>query len=246
MKKVLVVAVLLVVAWSGCAFAATMVDFNPYTTDLFAERPFLTENARTELGVFEMNAGYNMALFQGNTTTQSVRAHINYGVTKNMTLGICLPYVGGYDGVNNAQIGIKYSLNSMIKAICPKEGVLDAAMSYTFVPGSMDYALKLILGKDLDKVNFCANLGYIKHSSQKTSIVYSGAVNFLLSSKLNLGGEIVGEVTREGGVANLTNASLACKYWLTDSFNVDLGVGTTIMSGPALYGTAGFTWFLED
>jgi hypothetical protein len=245
MKKVLLAVSM--VFWAGCASAATMVEFGPYTTDLFAERPYLTEKAWVvEQGRFEVQGGYSAFLSQSDTVSQSVRMHVNYGITKDMTLGICFPYGGDYTGVNDAQLGFKYSLNSLVNAVFPNRNLLDLSLTYSFVMGSMDYTVKVIAGKDWGRFRLYSNLGYVKRENVKTSIIYGAAVNCLVGMMWDLGGEVIGEIVREPGVPSTINMTVGAKYWFIDDFNVDLGIGTGFSVDPKLYATAGFTWLVGN
>ena len=243
MKKVLAAVSLLF--WAGCASAITFVEPGLYTTDLFAERPYLTEKAMVlDQGKFEVQGGYAAFLTRSNTMTQSVRIHLNYGVTKDMTLGICFPFGGDVPGVNNSQLGIKYSFNPLLSTMFPNKDLMDVSFSYSCALGSMGYSVKLIMGKDWGNFRLYGNLGYLKHETSKTGIIYGLATNFLVGRKLNLGCEVMGTIERDTGAVANVNVTAGMKYWISDYVAIDLGVGTCLTSDPMLFATTGFSWII--
>ncbi len=209
---------------SGLAvFIISIFFFSPF---LFAGRPLTTDDAETvEKGKFELEIGYDWIKNSDNTKNQEMGISLKGGLTDWMDLGISVPFI--IEEENNKlnewgkiEIGAKFSIL--------KEKEKNPGISFTISgtpkpdEGDKIYGVNLILSKGFEKMAFHINTGTYSlktASGNKNVFTYSGAIEYNILEKLNLVGEIAGEINDEKPVEILTGIN----YKLNENLIFDLG-----------------------
>jgi hypothetical protein len=208
---------------------------------VFAGRPLSTDDVWTvEKGRFQLETGFDFTRQDNHDWEISPSLTLSYGLLEKMDIGIrssylfVLPKAGeNENGLGDTEIKLKYRLAEEkgwmpAFAISGKVKIPTASESRGLGSGNTDFGLNTILTKNLSKrFALHLNLGYtfIGENGENNELNYSGALQFVLSDKWALVGEIVGVKNFSGLEGDNPLSGLFGTYYLiTENITWDAGV----------------------
>lgn len=208
----------------------------------FGGHPLGTEDAQpVEPGKFELEInGERPNSDEGSEI--DLGANVTFGVFKNSSIQISVPYVflnpevgEKENGLSDIEIFGKYLLlkgNKTLPALAVKASVkLPTGESKKDLgSGKTDYGITAIATKEIGRVILHGNLGYTFVGKEKGEdldnvLGYSLATEFSMTGKLRLVGEIVGETNSDPtSSSNPLEGLVGFIYDLKESFSLDAAV----------------------
>jgi hypothetical protein len=226
-----------------CCFTifCTVVPALLFLSSAFASRPLTTDDAYTvEEGTFQVETGLNFLPSDNHDKEFAPTVTLSYGVFERMDMGVGSAYLFVHpdegkkeNGFGDTALKIKYRL------VDQKDWIPSFAVSGTLIlptaseskglgSGKTDFTLNTIFTWNLSKkLQLHANLGYTftGEHAVNNELNYSGAVQFFLSDKWALVGEIVGVNNFNGRKGDDPfSGLLGTQYFITDRFVWDTGV----------------------
>lgn len=226
---------------------------------VLAGRPLSTDDAGTvERGHLELEYGYQYVNAADNEYNWS--SCIKYGLGQRWDLGVEIPYQylevssgDDADGLNDIILSSKYrffeesenrpalALSFSIKT---DSGNDDKGLG----TGAKDYAVNAIFSKQLETVGSHVNLGYTyvgapEGEKHDDLFSYALALEYRLSDRLNLVGELAGETNFDGDFDdNAFSGLTGFNYAFSDIATFDFGAGLGISEASSDYSlTCGLT-----
>ncbi len=225
----------------------------------FAARPLATEDAWTiEKGTFQLEAGVDAARQDNHDRETTASLVLGYGLLQRMDVGVGSAYCFVHpkdreneSGFGDTEIKLKYRPLDE-KDWRPAIAVLGnvklptASQSKGLGTGRTDFSLIAIATKTLSKrVVLHLNLGYtfVGERGTNNELIYSAAVQFILSNEWALVGEIIGVNNFNGRHGDDPLSGLIGTYYLiTDKTIWDAGVEIGMnKAGPDFRITTGLT-----
>jgi hypothetical protein len=207
----------------------------------FAGRPLSTDDAWTvEKGQFQLETGFDFTR-QGNHDREiSPSLTLSYGLLENIDIGIGSSYLFVHpkegeneNGLGDTEIKLKYRLLGKkiwmpAFAVAAKVKIPTASESKGLGSGKADFAINTIFTEELSKrFVLHLNLGYtlIGEHGADNEMNYSGAVQFILSDKWALVGEIVGVNNFNGHKRDdPVSGLIGTTYLITENISWDAGI----------------------
>ncbi len=220
--------------------------FFVFSSFLYSGRPLATDDAETvEKRKFELELGYDLTKNNDNTKNQEIGISLKYGITDWLDLAISAPFVIEENDLNvnewrRIEIGAKFAI---FKETDKFPG-FSFTISATPNPNERDirYNLKSILSKNFGRTNWHLNLGTYSlktNSGNENFFTYSTAIEYEICKKLNICGEIVGEINGEKPVEIL----IGLNYGINDYIVFDMGFSKGLNSQTHNWRiTTGFTF----
>ncbi len=226
-------------------FISLVIGVMIFPSFSFAARPLSTNDAGTvEKGAFEVEYGIEYTDGFDNETTMSLA--ITGGLLDNLDLGIEIPYTfidakqaSDSDGFSDMSVCTKVIL------LRNKEVFPDLSLAFAYKSdsgndskglgtGKPEYSLNSIFSKSFELFALHFNLGYsfkedFDDQDNKDALTYGLAFEYPINNRLTLVGEVSGETMLESKFHdNSCSTLLGLNYAITDSINLDIGVGTGI------------------
>ncbi|MFA5097769.1 MAG: PDGLE domain-containing protein [Candidatus Margulisiibacteriota bacterium] len=217
----------------------------------FAARPLVTDDYGTlDPGAYEFEAGYNfISPKAGGGDSQGLVCQLKRGFFPGFDLGLELPYnTSAVSGLADAVLHAKLR----IKDLSEEEGVsarLDVKLTNGDAAtglgsGFTDYALLLILSKDLAGIRSHFNAGYTvigdaANSSHDDTFVYGAAFEKEICSGIETAIEYTGSCCLQRGLLN--NVQVAGRWQATRSLRLDAGYSIAMSDVSSSIATAGLT-----
>lgn len=242
-------------------FFPSFIFFSHAPTD--AARPLTTDDAWTVgKGEFQLEAGFNAFRQDSRDKEYNPSLTLTYGLLERMDLGIGSGYVFSHpkeeereNGMADTEIKLKYRLMDE-KNWTPAftvSGILKiptASESKGLGSGQTDFGINAILTKSLSKKwAVHLNLGYtfIGEDHVNNELNYSMAVQFFLTEKWALVGEVVGGNNFNGRHGDDPFSGLIGTYYsITDKIIWDAGVEIGMnQAAPDVRLTTGLTWLFK-
>ncbi len=246
--------------WVAVCFIFCAVSLS---TGAFAAMPLTTDDAYTvERGEFQVETGVDLTRQDNHDREVGPSVTLSYGLLERMdvTVGSSYLFVNPAEGKNENGIGdtevrLKYHLVDQ-KGWIPHfavSGMLKiptASDSKGLGSGKTDFGLNAIFTWNLSKRwQLYSNLGYtfIGEHHAENEFNYSAAVQFALSDKWALVGELVGVNNFNGHTSDDPFSGLVgAQYMLSDSLVLDAGVEIGMnRAAPDYRFTAGLTFFFK-
>jgi hypothetical protein len=225
---------------SLCALCTVVLSLL-FLSSAFAERPLRTDDAYTiGKGTFQVETGLDYLRSDNHDKEFATTLTLSYGVLEQMDMEVGGAYLFVYpdegekeNGFGDTALKIKYRL------LDQKDWIPSFAVSGTLIlptaseskglgSGKKDFTLNTIFTWNLSKTfQLHANLGYTFTGEHgvNNELNYSGAVQFSLSDKWALVGEIVGVNNFNGRKGDDPfSGLLGTQYLITDRFVWDTGV----------------------
>jgi cobalt/nickel transport protein len=242
-------------------FFSSVISFS--STYTYAARPLTTDDAGTvEKGVFQLEAGFDAARQDNHDREYSPSMTLSYGLLERMDLGIGSGYIFSHpkeskreNGMADTELKLKYRWTNEQDwrpafATTGTVKIPTASESKGLGSGKTDFHINTILTKYLNKrLVLHLNLGYtfIGEKHVNNELNYSMAIQFILTERWALVGEIVGVNNLNGRHGDDPISGLLGTYYLiTDKIVWDAGleIGMT-RAAPDFRFTTGLTWLFK-
>lgn len=229
----------------------------------FAGRPLSTDDAWTvEKGQFQLETGFDLARQDNHDREISPSLTLSYGLLEKMDIGIGGSYLfvrpkdgENENGLGDTEIKVKYRFFDEKDwvpafAIAGNAKFPTASESRGLGSGKTDFGINAIATKNLSK-RFVVhlNLGYtfIGEHRANNELNYSGALQFILSNKWALVGEVSGVNNLNGRRKDDPLSGLiGTNYLITDKIIWDAGIEIGMnKAAPDFRLTTGLTFLFK-
>ena len=230
---------------------------------VYADRPLSTEEAFTvEKGQFKLETGFEFARQDNHDREINPSVTLTYGLLENVDIGVGSSYLfarpkegENENGIGDTEIELKYQALGEKTwmpafAVSGSLKVPTASDAKGLGSGKADFGINAIFSKELsNRFLLHLNVGYafIGERGADNEMNYSGAVQFILSDKWTVAGEIVGVnnfngAKRDDPVSGLIGAT----YLVTDQLVWDAGVEIGMSKAAPDYRiTTGLTYLFK-
>lgn len=239
-------------------FLAIGISFS-FLSFAFAARPLSTDDAAcVEKGHFEMEYGTEYV----NQLDKEINLSlvIKRGLLNDLDLGVEIPYkfVNFYEGAKTDGFS-DVKIMSKLNLIKERPILPDTSISFSYKTdsanndkslgtGKPEYIINSIFTKSISQITCHANLGYsfkedFDDSDNEDTLNYGLALEYAVSDRLNLVGEINGDtVLRRRFNDNSCFSIIGFNYAINEIITFDLGIGFEISkASPDFKITSGFT-----
>jgi cobalt/nickel transport protein len=242
-------------------FFSSLISFSATTAD--AARPLTTDDAWTvEKSAFQLEAGFDALRRDNHDREYSPSLTLSYGLSERMDLGIGSGYVFSHpkegereNGIADTEIKLKYRWmdeKDWMPAFAVS-GILKiptASESKGFGSGQTDFGINVMVTKNLSKrwvVHLNIGYTFIGEDHVNNELNYSVAVQFMLTEKWALVGEVVGVNNFNGRKGDDPISGLIGTYYsITDKVIWDAGLEIGMSKAvPDFRFTTGLTWLFK-
>ncbi len=236
-----------------------------FNTSVYAgveNRPINTDDAYTlDKGVFTISLGSVFTREANHDKEIDLNIDLGYGITDRLEITADIPFVflNPEAGINEEGIG-DISVRPEYMFLEERENIPAMSLAATFElqsgdkdkglgSGATDYSLSLQVSKNFDPVSVHFNLGYTfigksKGEDLDNVIFYNFACEYVITGKLTLVGELIGQTNSDPGATNDPMEILAGMiYEITSNVNFDVGFGAGLNNAsPDIRVTGGITF----
>ena len=204
---------------------------------VYAGRPIATEDIGVAgKGIFELEISWDRFQWGGSVHDDLYSIVVNYGLTDRLQIGTELPYLSLQSpnfsimhGISDIIFSAKYLMINESRKY-PGLAVLGAIKTNSgnapkgLGSGNLDYGLVLSTTKSINRLAIHAMAGYFVTETLDDFISYGIGIEFLVSSRLNLAAEIIGDSFVELPVSDPVMGLIGFSYAFSNTFVVDSGV----------------------